>query len=114
MITLGIILLSAFLFALEEYAEWKITKTWDVIEHVVSIFHRGSLLLLGYTYAFGWYEIPFLLGLYWVLTDGLMNLMKKRNFLAVSNYSGNPLEKMNIAKIVLIVIGIVLIIVKDI
>ena len=78
MITLGIILLSSFLFALEEYAEWRVTKKWDIIEHIVSIFHRGSLLALGYTYSFGWSEIPFLLGIYWVLTDGIMNLMKKR------------------------------------
>jgi hypothetical protein len=45
------------------------------------------------------------------MTDGIMNLMKKRNFFAVSLQSGNPFEKWNLVKFALIIIGIILIIV---
>lgn len=109
-----LILISAFLFAYEETQEWLGTKWGDIREHIVSIFHRASLIVLGYYFSqtANFIAIPFYLGLYWLCTDGFMNLMKKRNFFAVSNQSGNPFERWNIVKIILIVIGIILILWK--
>lgn len=47
-IILFIILISAFLFAYEETQEWLGTKWGDIREHIASIFHRASLIVLGY------------------------------------------------------------------
>ena len=107
---IGLIVLSAVLFAYEEYQEWVGTITGDKIEHWISIPHRASLIVFGYLFAeFGnMIEIPLLLGLYWLLTDGVMNLFKRRNFFAVSTQSGNPFEKWNIVKFSLIIIGIII------
>jgi hypothetical protein len=106
-----LICISASLFAYEEVQEWLGTKWGDIREHIASVFHRFSLILIGYAYA----QIdmiiivPFLVGIYWLMTDGLMNLMKGRRFFAVSEQSGNPFEKWNIVKFSLIIIGIFLI-----
>jgi hypothetical protein len=43
-----LILISAFLFAYEETQEWLGTKWGDIREHIASIFHRASLIVLGY------------------------------------------------------------------
>ena len=105
------ITLSSALFAYEETQEWLGTKWGDIREHVASIFHRASLLLVGYLFLYFGIELitlPFLIGYYWLMTDGLMNLMKKRNFLAVSSQSGNPFEKWNLVKFSLIIIGALL------
>lgn len=107
--------LSFVLFAYEEYCEWmegwdkNELHNWDVREHIISMLHRLSLILAGYFYPFGWIELPLLLGVYWLMTDGLMNLMKKRNFFAVSLQSGNPFEKWNVVKFSLVIVGAVLI-----
>ena len=107
------VILSAFLFAYEEYQEWTLTIIGDIREHWASMPHRASLIAIGYLFAkYGelvW--IPLLLGIYWTLTDGIMNLLKRRNFFAVSNQSGNPFEKWNLVKFALIIGGIVLIVV---
>ena len=103
-------ILSFVLFPYEEVQEWLGTKWGDIREHVASMPHRLSLILAGYFYPFGWVELPLLLGIYWLMTDGLMNLMKKRNFFAVSNQSGNPFEKWNLVKFSLVIVGAVLII----
>lgn len=100
---------SAFLFAYEEYQEWLGTKEADVKEHIVSVAHRFSLIAFGslyYTYG-TLTDVPLLLGIYWLCTDGFMNLMKKRKFFAVSDQSGNPFEKWNIVKFSLIIIGLI-------
>ena len=116
MIYLLIILaiLSASLFAYEETQEWLGTKWGDIREHIASVAHRFSLIVLGY--AFTKYgeltQIPLLVGLYWLCTDGIMNLMKKRNFFAVSNQSGNPFEKWNLVKYALIIVGVIVLILK--
>ena len=111
---IGLTVLSAVLFAYEEYCEWMEQffhdEKWDKIEHWVSIPHRASLIVFGYLFAeFGnMIEIPLLLGLYWLLTDGVMNLFKRRNFFAVSTQSGNPFEKWNLVKFSLIIIGAII------
>ena len=113
----GGIILSAFLFALEEFSEWrkKMTspKLWDVREHWFSIPQRASIFLLGLTYPFGYWEAMFVLGVYWLFTDGLMNKLKGRKFFAVSNESGNPLEKLNVVKHGLLIIGLVVMLSKN-
>jgi len=105
-----LIVLSAVLFAYEETQEQIPTKWGDIREHIASVFHRGSLIALGYCFALygDWLAIPVLLGVYWLLTDGVMNLFKSRNFFAVSSQSGNPFEKWNLAKFILIIIGVVI------
>ena len=105
----SLLVTSAILFAYEEYQEGVGTVTGDKIEHWVSIPHRASLVLFGYLFAeFGnMIEIPLLLGLYWLCTDGVMNLFKRRSFFAVSAQSGNPFEKWNLVKFGLIVIGLI-------
>lgn len=105
-------IINAWLFAYEEYQEWLGTKEADVKEHIISVAHRFSLISLGYVFAvYGeTIQIPFMLGIYWLCTDGFMNLMKKRKFFAVSNESGNPFEKWNVVKFSLIIIGIILIV----
>jgi len=107
-------ILSFILFPYEEVQEWLDTKWGDIREHLASIPHRLCLILTGYFYPFGFAELSLLSGVYWIMTDGIMNLMKNRNFFAVSNQSGNPFEKWNVVKLSLIVIGIILIIVKGI
>ena len=106
----AVAILSASLFAYEEYCEWLGTKEADIREHIASVAHRFSLIIFGYLFAkYGeLIQIPLLVGLYWLMTDGLMNLMKKRNFLAVSSQSGNPFEKWNLVKFSLIIIGALL------
>lgn len=106
------VIVSATLFAYEETQEWLGTKWGDIREHLVSVAHRFSLITLGYVFSiYGEIiQIPFLLGIYWLLCDGLMNKMKKRKFFAVSGQSGNPFEKWNKVKFSLIVIGILIII----
>jgi len=109
MIILSVILLvSAFLFAYEEYCEYMLTVDYDRKEHWASIAHRFSLLVFGYAFAkLGEVdEILLYLGLYWLCTDGFMNLLKRRNFFAVSSQSGNPFEKWNIVKYTLLTLGI--------
>lgn len=103
---------SAFLFAYEETQEWLDTKWGDIREHIASIAHRFSLIVFGCLYyAYGTLtDVALLLGIYWLCTDGFMNLMKKRKFFAVSDQSGNPFEKWNIVKFSLIIIGIILIV----
>jgi hypothetical protein len=107
-----------FFYAYTEYAEWmeqKNQKKWDRTEHISIIFQESSAMLLGITFVLGdvgYQSILFALSLMWAGKDGLMNLMKKRNFFAVSNQSGNPFERWNIVKIILIVIGIILILWK--
>lgn len=111
-----LILISAILFAYEEYCEWLSTKEADVKEHIISIAHRFSLIVIGYllSHLTTFIVIPFLLGIYWLCTDGFMNKLKKRKFFAVSEDSGNPFEKWNKVKFSLIVIGIILIIIQTI
>jgi len=106
-----LIILSAFIFAYEEFCEWMQTFDYDKKEHLASIGHRISLLVIGYGFAkFGnIIEIPLMLGIYWLCTDGFMNLLKRRSFFSVSLDSGNPFEKWNIVKFLLILIGIGLI-----
>lgn len=104
-------ILSFILFPAEEYSEWMGTKNWDINEHWISIFQRASIVLAGYYYPWTLIELPFLISFYWLMCDGLMNKMKKRKFFAVSNESGNPLEKLNSIKFSLIIIGIVLLII---
>ena len=116
MIYLWIILfsLSASLFAYEEYCEWmenkdpENRKLWDKKEHNASFFHRLSLLLVGFLYPFGIKEILLCVVIYWMLTDGLMNLLKKRNFFAISEDSGSMIEKYSTwyVKISLLIIAI--------
>ena len=107
------LIISAYLFAYEEYCEWLGTKEADVKEHIISVAHRFSLIVFGYLFLQSgklvW--IPFLLGIYWLCTDGFMNKLKKRKFFAVSEDSGNPFEKWNVVKISLIILGIILIII---
>jgi len=106
---IALILVSAFLFAYEEFCEWMLTADYDRKEHWASIAHRFSLLVFGYAFAkLGEVdEILLYLGLYWLCTDGFMNLLKRRNFFAVSSQSGNPFEKWNIIKFILISIGFI-------
>ncbi len=123
MITIGIIILvilvSAFLFAYEEYCEWmELTDQenpanmlyYDEKEHYASIAHRFSLIVIGYliSHLTTFIVIPFLLGVYWFCTDGFMNALKKREFFAVSPVTTNPFEKMNVVKFALIIIGFLL------
>ena len=107
---------SAFLFAYEETQEWLGTKWGDIREHIASVVHRFSLIVFGYLFLQSgklvW--IPFLLGIYWLCTDGFMNKLKKRKFFAVSEDSGNPFEKWNKVKFSLIILGIILIIIQTI
>lgn len=111
------ITLSASLFALEEFCEWREGQikyaAWDIREHWVSMPQRASLFVLGLTYPFSIYEGLFLLGVYWSLTDGIMNRLKGRKFFAVSNESGNPLEKLNLVKFGFLIAGILIIIIKE-
>ena len=93
------LLVSASLFAYEEYCEWmenkdpENRKLWDKREHNIGFFHRASLLFVGFLYALGTKEILLCVVIYWILTDGLMNLLKKRNFFAISKDSGSMIEK---------------------
>lgn len=116
--------ISAFLFAYEEYCEWmELTNQdnpknkfyYDEKEHYASIVQRLSLIVFGYLFAeFGTtIMIPFLLGVYWLCTDGIMNMLKDREFFSISNVTSNPLEKLNVVKFALIAVGIILIIIKE-
>lgn len=62
-----LILISAFLFAYEETQEWLGTKWGDIREHIVSIFHRASLIVLGYLCytEVTLIQLPLLLGRIW-------------------------------------------------
>lgn len=89
-------LLSASAFAYEEYCEWMHElnfSKWDFREKIASVCHRLSLLLVGFAYPYGWKELMFFLVIYWTLTDGLQNLLKDRNFFAISDSTMNPIEK---------------------
>lgn len=117
LILLPVFIASAFWFAYEEYCEWmeltdqdnpKNKFYYDEKEHYASIAQRFSLLVSGYLFAkYGtMIMIPFLLGIYWLCTDGLMNVLKKREFFFISNVTSNPLEKLNVVKFALIILGI--------
>jgi succinate dehydrogenase/fumarate reductase cytochrome b subunit len=89
-------ILSATSFSYEEFFEWMEHKDWkkyDRLEKIASVFHRGSLLATGYFYPYGIKEILFFLVIYWLMTDGLQNLLKNRNFFAISDGTRNPIER---------------------
>ena len=101
-------------FACEEYFEWMEPtnhKKYDLLEKIASVFHRSSLIATGYLYPYGWLEIPFFVVIYWVMTDGLQNLLKGRNFFAISDSTMNPIEKWStwFVKLVLFILSIILI-----
>ena len=101
-------------FACEEYFEWMHElshEKYDRLEKIASVFHRTSLLATGYFYPYGWLEIPFFLVIYWVMTDGLQNLLKKRNFFAISDSTMNPIEKYSTwqVKLIFFIISIILV-----
>jgi succinate dehydrogenase/fumarate reductase cytochrome b subunit len=100
-------------FAFEEYFEWMEHKDWkkyDKLEKIASVFHRLSLIATGYFYPYGIKEILFFLVIYWVMTDGLQNLLKNRNFFAISDSTMNPIEKWSTwyVKLILFIISILI------
>ena len=104
-------------FGIEEFYEWKEHEDkanwqkYDRLEKIASVFHRGSLLATGYFYPYGIKEILFFLVIYATMTDGLQNLLKGRNFFAISDDTMNPIEKYSTwqVKLTFFIISIILI-----
>lgn len=108
-------LLSALAFSYEEYSEWMHEfghSKWDFREKIASVFHRTSLLCVGYTYPYGWIELPFFLIVYWTLTGIFQNILKDRDYFAISDETANPIEKWSTwqVKLTLFLLSIILII----
>jgi hypothetical protein len=100
-------------FPYEEYFEWMEKHNWkkyDLLEKIASVFHRSSLIATGYLYPYGWLEIPFFVVIYWTMTDGLQNLLKGRNFFAISDGTMNPIEKYSTwyVKLIFFIISIII------
>jgi hypothetical protein len=113
MITYILMLIAATSFAYEEVQERIRTKWGDIREHWASIVTRGSHILLGAFFVAGeidLIQIPLLLGIYWLLTDGIMNVMRKFKYFRVAEQSGDPFRYLLWAKILLIIVGIILVI----